>query len=185
MPVPDFERLLLAAPLRTLSDAVETLPAASIRRVWSIDGDFSLMLSTIPCAASLCELNGDTIELLRINEEYLALTGDRTEHIYQCGKNVQALTTNQEYNRLLALFAKAFETQGAVESEYLRFSQDGVQRRYHVKVKFLSGDTLRSLYFITYMPATDPQPSGEAIPPLSLCPPPQLPLTRQGNDPEK
>ena len=125
------------------------------------------------------------IELLRINEEYLALTGDRTEHIYQCGKNVQALTTNQEYNRLLALFAKAFETQGAVESEYLRFSQDGVQRRYHVKVKFLSGDTLRSLYFITYMPATDPQPSGEAIPPLSLCPPPQLPLTRQGNDPEK
>lgn len=185
MRVPDFEALLTTPAAHAPHGLRESFPESAVRRVWSIDGDFSLMLSTIPCAASLCELSGDTIELLRINEEYLVLTGDRTEHIYRCGKNVQALTTNQEYQRLLTLFAKAFETQGAVESDYLRISQDGVQRRYRIKVKFLSGDTLRSLYFITYMPATDPLPSGEAMPPLSLCPPPPLPLTRQAHDPEK
>ncbi|NCB36061.1 MAG: EAL domain-containing protein, partial [Clostridia bacterium] len=155
MPVPDFERLLLSAPLRSLSDAVETLPAASIRRVWSIDGDFSLILASIPCAASLCELNGDNLEILRINDEYLSMTGDSIKRIYTMGTHVNNLTTEENYQNILRTTKKALETKGAVEVDYYRTNEDGTQKKYHLKIRYLTGDQMRSLFFITYLPTVE------------------------------
>ena len=55
MPVAAFETLLAQTPRKPDSAPADTCPEATVRRVWSIDGDFSLMLDSIPCAASLCE----------------------------------------------------------------------------------------------------------------------------------
>jgi len=152
MPVSEFERLLstpLSKPFRNTGDVY---PESAVRRVWSIDGDFSLMLSTIPCAASLCEMNGENIELLRINREYLAMTGDRSEHIYKNGTNVRTLTTEEGYGHLLSLFRQAFQTQGVAEGIYRRYTESGDLCDYRLKIKFLTGEAVRSLFFITYWP---------------------------------
>ena len=152
MPVPDFERLLLSAPKRAIRDNTEALPASSIRRVWSIDGDFSLILASIPCAASLCELNGDNLEILRTNDEYLKMTGDSINRIYTMGTHVVNLTTAEHYQKLIALTRQALDTQGTVEAEYLRNNEDGTQHLYRLKIHYLTGDHIRSLFFITYLP---------------------------------
>jgi len=125
-------------------------PEASIRRVWSIDGDFSLMLDTIPCPASLCELSGDSIELLRINKEYMHLTGDTPEHIYLNGTSVLNLVNAQDYPRILMLFRQALDTHGSTETAFRRLGPDGIQVPYHVKIRYMAGDAVRSLFFITY-----------------------------------
>jgi EAL domain-containing protein (putative c-di-GMP-specific phosphodiesterase class I)/GGDEF domain-containing protein len=74
MPVADFERLLAQHPVKAYANTPNSFSDTVLRRVWSIDGDFSLMLSTIPCAASLCEMSEGKIELLRVNDEYLTVT---------------------------------------------------------------------------------------------------------------
>ncbi|NLI20603.1 MAG: EAL domain-containing protein [Clostridiales bacterium] len=152
MPVADFERLLESHPLKTVFDVADAYPEPAVRRVWSIDGDFSLMLNSIPCAASLCELCGDTLEVLRINDEYLSMTGDSIERLYRAGKDVRALTTEENYRKLLSMFREAYESQGVAEGEYRRLSEAGVFMDFHVKIRFISGDQVRSLFFITYQP---------------------------------
>jgi diguanylate cyclase (GGDEF)-like protein len=163
MPVGDFERLLAARPQKPFRSVGDIFPESAVRRVWSIDGDFNLMLSTIPCAASLCEMSGTNIELLRINQEYLAATGDRAERVYQSGTSLRKLTTGEAYQNLLALFKQAFDTQGVAEGTYRHLGEDGSQRAIRLKVKFLSGDAVRSLFFVTYLPIraeTEPQARG-------------------------
>lgn len=152
MPVAAFERLFDQRPLKPVPALSDIYPEATIRKLWSINGDFSLMLSTIPCAASLCELSGDKIELLRINDEYLSMTHDDMERIYSLGTDVRTLTTPANYQELLALFGRALERKGAAEGGYTRLGPDGAFHRYHVKITYLSGDRVRSLFFITYNP---------------------------------
>lgn len=154
MPVPEFERLLAAHPLVPLADAREMYHESAMRRVWSIDGDFSLMLSTIPCAASLCELCGEQIEILRINEEYLALTGDSLSRVYHEGTDVRALTTQEHYAALLSLFRQAMAERSAAEGVYRRLREDGSFQTLCVKITYLSGDGVRSLFFLTYTSPT-------------------------------
>ena len=101
---------------------------------------------------SLCELSGDKIELLRINDEYLSMTRDQLERIYSLGTDVRTLTTPANYQELLALFRSALERKGAAEGGYTRLGPDGAFHRYHVKITYLSGDRIRSLFFITYNP---------------------------------
>ncbi len=151
MPVDEFENLLIRHPLVRINDTTQTVTEASVRRVWSIDGDFSLMLGTIPCAASLCEMAGDNIEILRINDEYLAVTRDHAERIYQYGSNVRMMTTRDGYQCLLVLFRRALETHGFSEGNYIRISEDGTHQKYKLKVKYLTGDAARSLFFVTYL----------------------------------
>ena len=150
MPVADFERLLATHPLRAVSDLYEAIPETTVRRIWSIDGDFSLMLDTIPCAATLCEMSGDRIEVLRTNDEYLAMTGDSVERIYKYGTDVRTLTTPENYRELLALFNSALESQGIADGTYQRTNEKGIYQNYRVKIRYLSGDAARSLFFITY-----------------------------------
>ncbi len=152
MPVEAFERLFAQCPLRPIGTVSDMYPEATLRRLWSINGDFSLMLSTIPCAASLCELTGDKIEILRINDEYLAMTHDQLERIYSLGTDVRTLTTAENYRELLTLFGRALDTKTAAEGRYARLGPDGALHRYHVKITYLSGDRIRSLFFITYNP---------------------------------
>jgi diguanylate cyclase (GGDEF)-like protein len=152
MPVPAFEALLAQNPQKPIGTVADAYPEATVRRLWSIDGDFSLMLATIPCAASLCELSGERIEILRINDEYLAMTGDSLERIYTLGTDVRSLTTPQNYQVLLALCHSALEKRGSTEGEYTRIGQDGGLTPYHVKISYLSGDQVRALFFITYNP---------------------------------
>ncbi len=180
MPVAEFERLLADKPHQALKSVGNIYPESAVRRVWSIDGDFGTMLSTIPCAASLCELNGKNLELLRINQEYLAVTGDSAERVYQSVTNVVKLTTDEEYKHLLQLFGQAFETQGTAEGSYNRLCEDGSMRAFHVKIKFLTGDTVRSLFFVTY------QPAGEATAPETptaptVSPEPATPAVSAGS----
>jgi hypothetical protein len=151
MPVDEFENLLTRRPLVRINDATQTVAEASVRRVWSIDGEFSMMLSTIPCAASLCEMAEDDIEILRINDEYLAVTHDHAERIYQNGFNVRKLTTKNGYQGLLMLFKRALESRGISEGKYPRISEDGSHQKFHIKVKYLSGDASRALFFVTYL----------------------------------
>ncbi len=153
--VSDFEKLVSSAAPRKPVMSASVFPESAVRRVWSIDGDFNLMLSTIPCAASMCEMNGNTIELLRINEEYLSVTGDKADRLYRCGTNVRALTTDEDYQQLFALFRRAFETQDAAEGTYHRLSEENQLRVYKMRVKYLTGDAVRSLYFVTYLPMED------------------------------
>ncbi|HNW86010.1 MAG TPA: diguanylate cyclase [Candidatus Limiplasma sp.] len=155
MPVEDFERLLAAHPIRPITDLPDSFPGAAVRRVWSIDGDFSLMLETIPCAASMCELYKDNIEILRTNHEYMAMTGDSPDRVYSTDVIMRRLAAEGTMPYLLQLFHQAFESQGAVDGEYKRVSENGQIRRYHVKVRYLTGDNVRSLFFITYQPILD------------------------------
>ena len=153
MPIPEFERLLSENPIRTtaeIAEITETYPEAAIRRVWSIDGDFSLMLDTIPCAASLCELNADNIELLRINKEYLHVTGDTLERIYKHGMSVPNLVSGQDYPHVLRLFRCALRDRGTTETDFHRLCESGAVLPFHIKIHYLAGDEVRSLFFITY-----------------------------------
>jgi hypothetical protein len=152
MPVADFERLLAQHPVKAYANTPNSFSDTVLRRVWSIDGDFSLMLSTIPCAASLCEMSDGKIELLRVNDEYLSVTKDHTERIYHYASNIEGLTTREGYRELIALFNRAFETRSSGEGEYLRIDENGVQRKYHVKVRYLTGDGVRALFFVVYLP---------------------------------
>ncbi|MDD3214584.1 MAG: hypothetical protein PHY64_12990, partial [Eubacteriales bacterium] len=163
-----FERLLMSHPLKPLNDSDEVFPEAAVRRVWSIDGDFSLMLSTIPCAASLCEFNGGRIELLRINEEYLVMTGDQTERLYTEGTNVRALTTEEDYRQLQGMLQEACDTRGFAEGLYNRYDEHGNLKRYKVKIKFLTGDEARSLFFITYWPISHGQEGNPQSEPVDV-----------------
>ncbi|MCE5344310.1 MAG: diguanylate cyclase [Eubacteriales bacterium] len=155
MPVDEFENLLIRHPLIHINDVTQNFSESSVRRVWSIDGDFSLMLATIPCAASLCEMIGDNIEILRINDEYLAVTHDHAERIYTCGSDVRTMTTKEGYQCLQVLFRRALETRGISEGNYLRIGEDGSHQKYRLKVKYLSSDATRSLFFVTYLPLPD------------------------------
>jgi len=56
------------------------------------------------------------------------------------------------YRKLLSMFREAYESQGVVEGEYRRLSEAGVFMDFHVKIRFISGDQVRSLFFITYQP---------------------------------
>jgi hypothetical protein len=149
MPIPAFEKLLATHPLIPLTEVQDLYPEAAMRRVWSIDGDFSLMLATIPCAASLCEMSGDKIEILRINDEYLALTQDSIERVYTAGTDVRSLATPADYQHLHGLFRQAQEQRRAAEG----LRGDGTFQRLYVKINFLSGDDARALFFITYTAA--------------------------------
>ena len=71
------------------------------------------MLDTIPCAASLCELSEDNIEILRINDEYLAMTCDSAERIYNCGTTVRNLAAEGSYGPLLALSKQRWIRRGS------------------------------------------------------------------------
>jgi len=155
MPIPAFEELLATHPLMPLTEVQELYPEAAMRRVWSIDGDFSLMLATIPCAASLCEMSGDNIEILRINDEYLALTQDSIERVYTAGTDVRSLATPTDYQHLHRLFRQALEQRRTTEGVYNRLRGDGTRQRLHVKVNYLSGDDARALFFITYTAAPE------------------------------
>ena len=155
MPIRAFEQLLAQNSRKPIGAASEPYPEASVRRVWSINGDFSLMLSTIPCAATLCEMNSDTIEILRINDEYLAMTRDRLERIYTKGTDVRTLTTPQNHAQLLTLFRQSLAAKSVTTGEYTRLSEDGTHRRYLVKITYLSGDAIRALFFITYNPLVE------------------------------
>ncbi len=152
MPVAEFEELFNTCTVKTLVETKVIYPESVAQRVWSIDGDFSMMLATIPCAASVCELNGDTIELLRVNQQYLEITGDHVERVYQQGTDVRNLTTSEEYPHLLRLFQTALETQGIAEGVYRRSNENGSIVKYRLNVKYLIGNETRSLYFLTYWP---------------------------------
>lgn len=150
MSIPDFERLLQQAPALPQQDAFGPYPESAVRRVWGIDGDFSLMLSTIPCAASLCEMTGEHIEILRINDAYLALTGDSMERIYRDGTDARNLTTPENYRQLIALFHDTLGKREPREALYNRLAENGSMHRYRVRITFLTGDLSRALFFITY-----------------------------------
>ena len=97
-------------------------------------------------------MSGDRIEILRINQEYLTLTHERIERIYRDGTNVRAMTDRANYETLLGLFHEARTTRRVTEGLYGRIAEDRSVRRFHVKITYLSGDDIRSLFFITYEP---------------------------------
>ena len=123
-----------------------------MRKLWSINGDFSLMLSTIPCAASLCEMSGDNIEILRVNDAYVTMTQSSVEKIYEHGANVRNLTTQENYQSLLTLFGQALTTRQIVESDYARAAKGAPTQYFHIKINYLSGDAVRALFFVAYNP---------------------------------
>ncbi len=150
MPVGDFEALLAENPLRGEPAPDAGGPDMSLRRVWSIDGDFGMMLSAMPCAASLCELNVDNIEMLRTNAEYLRLTGDSEEYIYTYGTHMRDFTNEKCYRALHSLFVQAFERQQPAEGEYERKGEDGRWHKMKLHVRYLCGPEDRALFLLTY-----------------------------------
>ncbi|MEA5146552.1 MAG: hypothetical protein VB041_11005, partial [Candidatus Limiplasma sp.] len=74
--------------------------------------------------------------------------------VYHEGTDVRALTTQEHYAALLSLFRQATAERSAAEGVYRRLREDGSFQTLRVKITYLSGDGVRSLFFLTYTSPT-------------------------------
>ena len=163
MPVAEFERLLAETP-HTL-DAPEQSGAMreSVRRVWSMDGDFYRMLASSRRAASLCELAGDNVEIVRVNDAYLRMTGESPDSVFKRGTSVTSWMNPEAYRRIVDGLHAIIDTDTPSEGGYERILPDGTARTLRYHARYLTGDDKRSLYFVTYQIADSDGKGGDPV----------------------
>ena len=82
------------------------------------------------------------------------MTGDSAERIYTADIVMRSLAAEGTAPNLLQLLHQAYESRSIVHGMYDRVAQDGSLRRFRIQVRYLTGDVVRSLFFITYQPIT-------------------------------
>lgn len=156
MPIDDFRRLMLSPA----KEKLETPDAFQIDQydfdaIWESNKAFNLLFNGMIGGMGIYELNGSTLEVLRVNAAYYELMGSTPNTLFGEGKDVLSKVYPDDRESLLDCCRKAMRSH-KVEQVQLRIQKQSEQLMWlEIKIRFLGNAAKRELYYFALNDVTD------------------------------
>lgn len=145
MPMIEYEKLARRASGNVKGD-VSLAGKVDIESFWSMDKQTNTLFNNVLGSVAIYEMHDDKLEVVRVNDEYLTMTGCSMEHFFGKNSNVLDWIHVSDRDDAVAMFREARQTHTAT-GRYRHKRADGSYIWVQTKAKFLTVNESRSLFF--------------------------------------
>ncbi len=146
MPMTEYEKLARRAT-GIVKEDVSLAGKVDIESFLSMDKQISTLFNNVLGSVAIYEMHNDKLEVVRVNDEYLTMTGCSMEHFFGDNSNVLDWVHVSDREAAVFMFREARTEQRAATGRYRHRRADGSYIWVQTKVKFLTGNDTRSLFF--------------------------------------
>lgn len=155
LPIDDFEKLLR----RKTEISTQPLPLApdddtTFDVLFNGNLLISRLLTSVIGGIAFYELNGDHLDVLRVNDGYYDLLGYDPQSFYVDSANVIAQVLEEDRPRLLAACRRATANQSTENILFRRYHHDGHLLWLDVNISYLGGEEARPLLCLAFNDVT-------------------------------
>lgn len=148
--IPEFEKLYYeegAGTQKEYLDKLENKPG--IDKYWQ-DGQLeSFWYDDIAGAVGLYEVSRGQLEAIRLSSDYFVMMDITRNEFYMQSNHLLDYIHQDDRTEVMTMFGNAFRSKGVDECVFRRKCKNGKVLWLEAKAKFLSGDEVRQLYFVT------------------------------------
>ncbi|MEF9997719.1 MAG: EAL domain-containing protein [Lachnospiraceae bacterium] len=164
MPIVEYEALVFDAEKRRIKyEELETSNHLNIDDIWSPSAQVNLLFNSIISAVAIYEMNGDTVEILRVNDGYVELTEDSYDIINNVDVTLKQVIHPDDYEQFIDIFERAKRTTDFAEGNFRRDKKNGNMFWVNLKLKYLSGVGDRYVFYGALSDITDEKKMEEKL----------------------
>ena len=156
VPVDEYEKLLAESGSHVrIAKEEEALSASDINEFISPNTQLNLIFNSITNAIGIYELANGTLELLRANNGFLALSGMDLGEAFSASKNAIENIFEADRESAWNTIYRAIESKQQTECDLRRYCKDGSLRWVRVGISVILHEEARTLLFVTMEDVTE------------------------------
>ncbi|MBR4953780.1 MAG: EAL domain-containing protein, partial [Oscillospiraceae bacterium] len=149
-PIPQDEYLKLIDTFELDPMAARSINDFELDVLWEVCKESSLLRNRMVGAIGIYELQGDTLEIIRVNDGYYELTGSDPTTFLHRTKTATAWIHELDRPRLLAACRSAKETDDVQELVVRRYHQDGHLLHLRLKIRYAGCHGTNDLLYFSF-----------------------------------
>lgn len=130
-----------------------------INDFWMPNVQVNLLFNSILSAVGLYEMNGDRLEIIRANDQFFKVTGEKREDFFRISSDIVSVVVDEDQDVVRNAFLKASTTSAAQECRYRRKCSDGSVKLIQMRIQHILTAGDRHLFYGSFNDITKLQHS--------------------------